>query len=90
MFALTVPNVQGAFAYRFYLGDGRGLEWQVSLIHRPVVRAANFRVISPPYTGVPEAPVEAGNLRLLAGSRLVIRGSADQPLQSAPRHRAKR
>ena len=82
-FALTVPNVQGAFTYRFYLGDGRGLEWQVSLIHRPVVRSVGFRAIYPAYTGLPEAPVAAGNLRLLAGSRLQIHGNADVALQSA-------
>ena len=83
VFSLTLPNVQGPLAYRFYLNDGRGPEWRVSLIHAPVLQTVQFRSVYPSYTGMADAPVAAGNLRLLAGSRLQIDGRASQPLQSA-------
>ena len=82
-FTLTLPNVQGPFAYRFYLGDGRGAEWEVKLLRPPALRAVEFRAVYPPYAGLREAVLAPGNLRLLAGSRLQIAGRADGSLRSA-------
>ncbi len=83
VFSLTLPNVQQPLTYRFYMNDGRGAQWQVGLIHAPVIQAVQFRAAYPPYTGLQETPLAAGNLRLLAGSRLQIAGRASQPLQDA-------
>ncbi len=83
VFSLTLPNVQQPLTYRFYLNDGRGVEWQVSLIHAPVLQTVQFHAVYPSYTGMADAPVAPGNLRLLAGSRLQITGHASQALQSA-------
>ncbi len=83
LFALTLPNVQQPLTYRFYLNDGRGPEWHVSLIRAPALQTVGFRSVYPAYTGLPEATVAAGNLRLLAGSRLQIIGKASQGLQAA-------
>ena len=83
VFSMTLPNVQQPLTYRFYLNDGRGPEWSVSMIHAPVLDSVQFRVVYPAYTSLPDAAVTAGNLRLLEGSHLQINGRASQPLQSA-------
>ena len=83
VFSLALPNVQQPFTYRFYMNDGRGLEWKVSLLHAPVMQAVKFRQEYPAYTGLAPLELSAGSLRLLAGSRLQIDGRASQPLKGA-------
>ena len=83
LFSLTIPNVQQPLSYRFYLNDGRGPLARVKLIHPPVVQELKFEQVFPAYTGLPRTPLAAGNLSLLAGSRLEVTGHADQTLQSA-------
>ena len=83
VFSLALPNVQQPFTYRFYMNDGRGLEWKVSLLHAPVIQTVKFRQNYPAYTGLPALEMPAGNLRLLAGSHLEIEGRASQTLKAA-------
>lgn len=83
VFSLQIANVQQPLTYRFYLNDGRGEEWKVSLIHPPVVREIAFEATSPAYTGLPPTQLSAGNLNLLAGSKLAISGKSNQPLKRA-------
>jgi len=75
--------VQQPLTYRFYLNDGRGEEWKVTLIHPPVVESIKFEQTPPAYTGQPSSPVAAGALSLLAGTKLKITGRANEPIQSA-------
>jgi len=83
LFSITVPNVQQPLTYRFYLNDGRSPEFKVTLLYGPVLEALAFEQAPPPYTGMPNAQLSAGNLSLLAGSRLHIEGRASQTLKSA-------
>lgn len=82
-FTLTLPNVQQDLTYRFRLNDGRGEEYKVVIQHGPVIQKVSFEENYPPYTGLAKTPLSAGNLTLLAGSRLHIEGRADQELNSA-------
>ncbi|MEI6491021.1 MAG: hypothetical protein WCO94_00615 [Verrucomicrobiota bacterium] len=83
VFSLQIANVQQPLTYRFFLNDGRGEEWKVTLIHPPVLQEVTFDVTNPPYTGLPQTRLSAGNLNLLAGSKLTITGKSSQPLKSA-------
>ena len=83
IFSLQIANVQQPLTYRFYLNDGRGEEWKVALIHPPVVQEIAFESASPAYTGLPPTQLSAGNLNLLAGSKLTIAGKSNQPLKRA-------
>ena len=83
VFSLALPNVQQPLTYRFYMNDGLGLEWKVSVLHAPVIQTVKFRQNYPAYTGLPALEMLAGNLRLLAGSRLEIEGRASQALRAA-------
>ena len=82
-FSIMLPNIQQPLTYRFYLNDGRGEEWKVTLIHPPVVQEIKFEQTSPAYTGLPPTQLSAGGLSLLAGSKLKITGRSNQPLKSA-------
>ncbi len=83
LFSLTLPNLQQPFTYRFYLNDGRGAEFKVSVIQGPILESAAFQQAYPAYTGLPSAAQAAGDLTLLAGSELHIQARASQPLASA-------
>ena len=82
-YSLTLPNIQQGLTYRFRLNDGRGEEYKVVIQHGPVLAKISFEENFPAYTGLSKTPLSAGNLTLLAGSRLHIEGRADQDLQSA-------
>jgi hypothetical protein len=85
-FLLTLPNVQQPLTYRFYLNDGRGPEFNVVLVHGPVLQSVTFEQNYPAYTGLAKTQHSAGNLTLLAGSKLHIEGASDQPLSGAHLH----
>ena len=82
-FALTIDNVQRGLTYRFFLNDGRGAEFRVEVVEGPVLAEIAFEQIYPAYTGLEPTLHTAGNLSLLAGSRLRLSGRSDQPLGSA-------
>jgi hypothetical protein len=83
VFSLALQNAQQDFSYRFYLHDGRGLPFGVTVQLPPVMETATFEQQYPAYTGLPPAQHTAGDLNLLAGSILKIRGRSNQNLQSA-------
>jgi len=83
VFSLQLSNVQQPLTYRFFLNDGRGEEWKVELIHPPVLQEIAFEITYPPYTGLPPNRLAAGNLNLLAGSKLTVTGKSSQALKSA-------
>jgi len=83
VFSVTLRNIQQPFQYHFVLNDGTGSDFQVKAKIPPTL--ASFKCIQtyPGYTGMPPAEMSAGNLTLLAGSRVRIEGVATQPLKSA-------
>ena len=82
-FVLALPNVQQGLTYRFRLNDGRGDVFKVVILHGPVLDKAAFEENFPAYTGLAKQQLTAGNLTLLAGSRLHVTGRASQELRSA-------
>ncbi len=82
-FSIKLQNIQQSFTYRFYLNDGTGEVWKVTLIHPPVVSQVRFDATPPAYTELPAATLPAGGLKLLAGSNLLVSGKSNQPLKSA-------
>jgi hypothetical protein len=82
-FSLSIANVQQPLKYRFYLNDGRGEEWNVTLLHPPVLEEISFEVVNPPYTEIPATRLTPGSLNLLAGSKLRVVGKSSQALKSA-------
>ncbi|HWB59487.1 MAG TPA: hypothetical protein VG733_08345 [Chthoniobacteraceae bacterium] len=82
-FALTIPNVQQGFTYRFRLNDGRGNEFKVTILHGPTLAKVNFEANPPAYTGLQKTSLPPGNITIIAGGTLHIEGKADQDLKSA-------
>lgn len=83
VFTVTMQNVQQSFTYHFALNDGVGPDFAVAAKTAPVLETVRFGQTYPAYTGMPEAEMSAGNLTLLAGSRIRIEGRATQPLREA-------
>jgi hypothetical protein len=83
LFTLMLPNVQQPLMYRFYLNDGRSPEFKVAIVHGPVLEAVTFEQLYPAYTALAKTQHAAGNLTLLAGSKLHVEGRANQPLKAA-------
>jgi hypothetical protein len=83
VFTATMQNVQQSFTYRFVLNDGVGQDFSVTAKTAPVLETLRVVQTYPAYTGMPEAEMPAGNLALLAGSRIRIEGRATQPLSGA-------
>ena len=82
-FAISLPNVQQGLTYRFYLNDGRSPEFKVTILHGPVLDSVTFEQDYPAYTNLGKTQLTAGNLTLLAGSKLHVTGRASQELKSA-------
>jgi len=82
-FSYTIHNVQRAFKYRFYLNDGHGPEFDVTVKTPPAVTNVEFTEVYPDYTGLPPQPLPATGLSLLAGSHLKIKASSTDALKSA-------
>ena len=73
----------GADLTGFTSTDGRGDEYKVVILHGPVLEKVGFEQTYPAYTGLGKVQRTAGNLTLLAGSKLRVEGRADQNLTSA-------
>ncbi|NJK90703.1 MAG: hypothetical protein HC904_02030 [Blastochloris sp.] len=83
LFSTTMKNVQQSFSYRFFLNDGRGEQFLVKTLLPPQVAQLDCEEIYPEYTGLARVKRTPGNLSLLAGSKLNLRVSSNQPLKSA-------
>jgi hypothetical protein len=83
VFAVALKNVQQSFHYHFQLGDGTGADFQVAAQVSPALAAVKFTQTYPAYTGRRATEMSAGNLSLLAGSRIQVQGRATQSLRSA-------
>lgn len=82
-FERVVANVPTGFRYRLKVNDAESEEFEVRVLPRPV--ATNLVVLQelPAYTGLAPRQLEPTQLSLLEGSRIVLRGRADQPLKAA-------
>ena len=83
VFALVLNNVQQTFRYHFELNDGVGASFRVTAQVPPAMTSCKFVQVYPAYTGLHPAEMSAGNLSLLAGSRIRLEGRATQALRSA-------
>lgn len=83
LFSFTLQNVQQPFTYRIYLNDGRTPEFSLKIIRGPILDSVAFEQKYPAYTGLANTQHSAGNLNVLAGSKLLVSGHSDQQLRSA-------
>jgi hypothetical protein len=81
-FVLKLASVPGSFTYRVILNDGHSDDGRVEAGVRPSVVSLQIAEIFPPYTHLPPAAHSPGDLRILAGSRLAIRVTANKPLKN--------
>lgn len=82
-FTVTLNNVQQAFTYHFALGDGTGEDYRVDAVVPPALESCRFVQRYPAYTNMKPAEMSAGNLSLLAGSRVQVEGRATVALGAA-------
>ncbi len=82
-FSFTLHNVQTAFKYSFYLGDGHGPEFSVTAKVPPAITGLECEQDYPAYTGVPPRKIAPSDLSLLAGSSLKVKAVSTDPLKSA-------
>ena len=78
-----LENVQDSFTYRFAMGDAESENFQIRAIARPTVAKIECEQEYPAYTGRPRTRRELGDLSLLAGSVLHLRGTATKDLERA-------
>lgn len=82
-FRTTLSNVQQSFTYRFFLNDGAGETFSVTVLPSPVLESLDAVQRYPAYTGKTPEAMETGNYTFLAGSMIELEGRATQALQSA-------
>jgi len=79
-FVRTLDAVPNSFTYSVRLNDGVSAEYKVSTTERPAVAAIDVRQIYPAYTGLAERAQSQGDMRFLAGSRMVLNVTATKKL----------
>ncbi len=79
-FVYSFDNVQQSFAYRFYLGDGRGPSFDAEVQPAPLLEQAEFRQTFPAYTGRPAVTQPSGALTFFPGSTIRVTARASQKL----------
>jgi hypothetical protein len=82
-FVLSIPNVQSAFKYTFYLNDGHSPQFTVKAKVPPSTSGLTCFQTYPPYTNLDPRKLAPTDLSLLAGSHLKIEANSTDPLQSA-------
>ncbi len=81
-FGQSIANVQESFKYRFKLNDGASHWQRVEALPRPSVSDIACTQVYPAYTNKQPANRLAGDLSLLAGSKLQLKISANKPVRS--------
>lgn len=81
-FRAVLDEVTAGFSFVVSGGDAEEGPFQVRVIRRPWVDALAFTVTPPPHTGLPERTfgVEAGNVALPVGTRVVVDARVSKPL----------
>ncbi|MDR3228579.1 MAG: DUF4175 domain-containing protein [Puniceicoccales bacterium] len=83
VFTRKISGVQSDFRYTFLLGDGRGAEFRVTARRPPSLTLLRFEEHRPAYTKLSPRPRAPSDLTLLAGGRLKISLTANEPLSAA-------
>lgn len=77
----VLANLQTSFEYRMVVNDAESETFRVEVLPRPVVTNLVLTQTLPAYTGLPPRTLLPGELTLLRGSRLGLKGEASQPLR---------
>ncbi len=80
-FVRAIANVPESFSYAVQLNDGRSSGNRVTVVARPSVTSLECVQIFPAYTGLGHTARAAGDLNLLAGSRLQLRIVASKEIR---------
>jgi hypothetical protein len=85
-FLRGIQSVQESFRYRIELGDTQ-TDWaEIRVRPRPVIHDLTFEQHWPEYTGVPPQRRNPGDLKLLAGSKLIATIKPNARLRDAALH----
>lgn len=90
-FEWIIPHITRALDYQVLAGDDRSEIYHIQLTESPTVQSLDVTLIYPEYTGRPQEVLlnHSGNLELLEGTTVRIRGHANKRLQSAEIHRSR-
>jgi hypothetical protein len=80
-FARKIENVNESFAYRIRLNDGTSDKFHIECVERPSVKTMVCTQIYPAYVHLPDADHLPGDLSVLAGSRLIVKLTANKRLK---------
>lgn len=83
-FATTLRNLTESFSFVVTLNDGRSPRMDIRVVPRPVARRVWVTVQPPPYIGGDPKRQQAGELRVLEGSRLSVLAESSKPLSPSP------
>jgi hypothetical protein len=81
-YSRKIDNINASFDYRVQLNDGEAGPFHVEAVDRPQAVSLECLQIFPAYIGYPDAPHLAGDLAIVAGSRLVVTVKANKPLKA--------
>ena len=81
-FARVLQSVQEAFDYTVALGDAESASFHVKVKPRPSVVSVECQQVWPAYTQLPQQRRVLGDLKILAGSKLVLKVKASTTVQS--------
>jgi hypothetical protein len=82
-YSRTLHSVQENFTYRIELGDTRTTPASVKVRPRPSITSLALEQHWPSYTGFPAQPRATSDLKLLAGSKVVIAARSNVSLREA-------
>ena len=81
-FARMLQSVQEPFDYLVALGDAESASFHVKVKPRPSVVSVECQQVWPAYTQLPQQRRVLGDLKILAGSKLVLKVKASTTVQS--------
>jgi len=87
-YGAIIRSPQESFTYHVKLNDDTSQTYHVTTMQRPAVVKMSCQQIYPPYVKLPPVERKAGDLTLLAGSRLKVSAKASMPVKKAAIHLA--
>jgi|GEM_PF-4879672 len=83
-FVYPIKELQEDFTYRFRSGDGLSAWHTVRIAERPVLKHADFKIVPPAYSKLPELQQDGlpKSVKALEGSRLMLVLESSIPLKS--------
>ncbi len=81
----TFTDLRHTVSYFFESGDHRSDTYTITVVHKPILTGLVVELTPPEYTGEAKITLDdnGGNVQALEGTRVVVRGTANNPLSHA-------